>query len=343
MTVMGGTSGENGGSVSGGSLAGGSATGGSATAGSTGTGGRDAAVDAERAPDLASSDDAPGDGGTDADTDAGAEGDSDVTSVCRGILVDNNGPPETYPVIYQEPANALDQFEAEKARLLSTYGLPESAYSITATPITRVAQMQGDGSTWLRPASGPVDEGNTVSITEDFLSDWGKLFGYAGILATTSAPFAPYCFSNFCRVDFTQDYCGLSLYSRESDYNGTATVLLQSQVGGVYRIVDGLVPMRPVPRNVLVTEKQVISAIVGKIFTYECATGESTIVVSDQAVFTVPSTQVVYIRTSPTIAAALEYRLAIPVHVTAGGMPWTVYVDGIDGSFLEAVAGFICD
>jgi hypothetical protein len=39
----------------------------------------------------------------------------------------------------------------------------------------------------------------------------------------------------------------------------------------------------------------------------------------------------------------LEYRLSIPVFVMTGGMPWTVYVDGIDGSFIEGIAGFICD
>jgi hypothetical protein len=38
----------------------------------------------------------------------------------------------------------------------------------------------------------------------------------------------------------------------------------------------------------------------------------------------------------------LEYRLAIPVEVTTGGSSWTAYVDAIDGSFLEAVANFIC-
>lgn len=342
-TIGGGTSGGKGGSGSGGSAAGGSAV-----AGSTGTvsaGGRDAGSDAPLLPDSGSSGDAAAEGGSEvkADADAGGEGDSDVTPVCKGILFDNNGPPAIYPVIYREPADALDTFEAEKARLLSTYGLAESSYSITATPITRVAQIQGGTSTWLQLAGGRVDANNAVPVTEAFLSDWGKLFGYEGILAAPQAPFAPYCFSNFCRVDFTQDYCGLSLFSREFAYNGTATVLIQSQVGGVYSVVAGFVPMQPLPRNILVTEEQVKSAIVGQKFTYSCATGLRTVEVSDQDAFTIPNTQIVHIRTSPTIAAALEYRLSIPVFVMTGGMPWTVYVDGIDGSFIEGVASFICD
>ena len=43
---------------------------------------------------------------------------------------------------------------------------------------------------------------------------------------------------------------------------------------------------------------------------------------------------------------ALEYRLAVGVVVMAGGsmgLPWTIYVDGLDGTLLENVAGFICD
>jgi hypothetical protein len=39
----------------------------------------------------------------------------------------------------------------------------------------------------------------------------------------------------------------------------------------------------------------------------------------------------------------VEYRLAIPVKVTSEGTSWTVYVNGIDGTFLEAEANFICD
>ena len=100
--------------------------------------------------------------------------------------------------------------------------------------------------------------------------------------------------------------------------------------------------MIPMPRNVLVTQKEIISAIVGQKFTYDCgSTGLYTVEVSDTDTFIIPGPSV-YVRTSPTVASALEYRLAIPVTVTAKGTSWTVYVDAIDGSYIAGVANFIC-
>ncbi len=54
----------------------------------------------------------------------------------------------------------------------------------------------------------------------------------------------------------------------------------------------------------------------------------------------------VLVRKSATVANALEYRLAVGVVVAMGSnspLAWTIYVDGLDGTVLDSVAGFICD
>jgi hypothetical protein len=314
-TIVGGTSGGNGGSVAGGSATAGSATGGSAAAGSTGTvppGNPDAGVDAAIVPDSGPFGDAAEDRATqaDADADAGGEGDGGHILSCEEILFDNPAPPDNYPVLYRVAANTPDPLAAEKAQLIST-------------PL----------------AGAPFDKSNTGPAAEAFLSKWEKLYGYDGSLTTTGQA---YCIAPFCDVGFTQNYCGLSIRSPELAYGGTWSIFIYSQTGKVYRITSGLVHMIPMPRNVLVTQKEIISAIVGQKFTVDCATGPSTVEVSNQDTFVNPPNPSVYVRASPTVPTALEYRLAIPVEVTTGGSQWTAYVDAIDGSFLEAVANFIC-
>ena len=312
-TSVGGTSGGNGGLVAGGSLAGGSATGGSAAAGSTGTvppGNPDAGVDAAVVPDSGPSGDAAGDGGVDADADAGGEEDGGHILSCAEILLDNPGPPDNYPVLYRVVANTPDPLAAEKAQLIST-------------PL----------------AGSPFDKSNTGPAAEAFLSNWEKLYGYQGSLTTAGQT---YCIAMFCDVGFTQDYCGLSIRSPELAYGGTWSISIYSQTGKVYRITSGLVHMIPMPRNVLVTQKEIISAIVGKKFTYDCgSTGLYTVEISDTDTFLIPGPSV-YVRTSPTVASALEYRLVFPVTVTAKGTSWTVSVDAIDGSYIAGTANFIC-
>jgi hypothetical protein len=307
-TSVGGTSGGNGGLV-----AGGSATGGSAAAGSTGTvppGNPDAGVDAAVVPDSGPSGDAAGDGGVDADADAGGEEDGGHILSCAEILLDNPGPPDNYPVLYRVVANTPDPLAAEKAQLIST-------------PL----------------AGSPFDKSSTGPAAEAFLSNWEKLYGYQGSLTTAGQT---YCIAMFCDVGFTQDYCGLSIRSPELAYGGTWSISIYSQTGKVYRITSGLVHMIPMPRNVLVTQKEIISAIVGKKFTYDCgSTGLYTVEISDTDTFLIPGPSV-YVRTSPTVASALEYRLVFPVTVTAKGTSWTVYVDAIDGSYIAGTANFIC-
>ena len=307
--IVGGASAGNGGSV-----AGGSATGGSAAAGSTGTGGRDAAADAETTPDSASLPDAAGAGDTQAQAgaDAGGEGAGALALSCEELLFDNQGPPDNYPVIYQETPTTPDPFADEKTRLSST-------------PL----------------AGGPFDDNNTLPAVEAFLSKWETLYGYQGI-QTTAGPVS--CgVGPLCVVRFTQNYCGLSIYSSEAASRGTWWMDFYSQTGKVLQVISGLVHMIPMPRNVLVTRAQIISAIAGKKFTYDCGapTGSYTVEISDQDQFSIPSPSI-YVQTSPTVPSALEYRLAIPVKVTVKGDSWTVYVDAIDGSFLKEFANFIC-
>jgi hypothetical protein len=104
-------------------------------------------------------------------------------------------------------------------------------------------------------------------------------------------------------------------------------------------------PQVPIPRNVLLSEAQLKQAIVGLTLSYACPEGQRSVQVSEQDGFIVPDAPAVLVRKSPTIGDALEYRLAVPVVVEiggSGGMPWTVYVDGLDGTVLENVAGFVC-
>jgi hypothetical protein len=254
--------------------------------------------------------DAVADGGTpsQADADGGGNGDRKLIPSCEEILFDNTGPPASYPVIYRGAAAATDA------------GV--------------------DGGLLSGPVAGaPFNQDNTVPAVEAYLADWEKVNGYDGIL-TTAGPAS--CFSMLCSVRFTQNYCGLSIYSPQSTYRGTWSIIIYSQTGSVYRVTSGLVYMMPMPRNVLLTQQQIINAIVGQKLTVDCATGPSTVQVSNQDAFVIPPDPSVYVRSSPTVQTALEYRLAIPVEVTTGGSSWTAYVDAIDGSFLEAVANFIC-
>ncbi len=314
-TIVAGTSGGNGGSVAGGSATAGSATGGSAGAGSTGTvppGNPDAGLDAAIVLDSGPVADAAGDGGANADADAGGEGDSGHILSCEEILLDNPGPPDNYPVLYQVAASTPDPLAAEKAQLIST-------------PL----------------AGGPFNDNNTLPAVEPFLSKWETLYGYQGI-QTTAGPVS--CgVGPLCIVRFTQNYCGLSIYSSEAASRGTWRMDFYSQTGKVLQVISGLVHMIPMPRNVLVTQTQIISAIAGKKFTYDCGapTGSYTVEISDQDQFSIPGPGI-YVQTSPTVPSALEYRLAIPVKVTAKGDSWTVYVDAIDGSYIAGVANFIC-
>lgn len=60
---------------------------------------------------------------------------------------------------------------------------------------------------------------------------------------------------------------------------------------------------------------------------------------------TMPKRPTVVVRKSATQADTLEYRLAVAVLVEVGGtggMPWTVHVDGLDGTVLASVASFAC-
>ena len=303
-----------GGASGGAGAMGGSATGGSAIAGSTGTvpGGPDAGADVAMTPDSNRSGDAPADSSTESnpDADAGGKEDGDITLFCDEMLFDNSFPPPTYPVIYRPPVTTPDPLAVEKAQLLST-------------PLV----------------GSPFNQDNTVPAVEAFLSSWERLYGYEGIQTTARSAF---CFNKICSVDFTQNYCGLSLHSPNQTYNGSWMIVIYSPEGTVESVSSELVHMVPIPRNVLVTQKQVISAIVGRTFTYECASDSPSVTISDQDSFVIPGPSV-YVQTSPTVASAVEYRLAIPVKVTSKGTSWTVYVDGIDGTFLEADANFICD
>jgi hypothetical protein len=104
--------------------------------------------------------------------------------------------------------------------------------------------------------------------------------------------------------------------------------------------------MIPIPANVLLSEEKLKQATIGLTLKYSCASGERTVQVSQDDSFTLPAGPSVHVRTSPTEVSTLEYRLAVPILVEIGGsngMPWVIYVDGIDGTVVEALAGFNCD
>jgi hypothetical protein len=309
-------------------------------------------LDVERLLDSAGSEAGSIDGGSIADAgkdvvtlvDVAVKTDSKVDSnqspFCQGVFIDNNGRPDIYPIIYREEESVKAQFNTEKARLISTYGLTESDYDITATPITWAASIEKYGSGEVT-VPGPIDKNNTLEIAKNFLSEWDVFFKYKGILTTSDQP---YCFNKFCKVILTQDYCGLPLYSDENDYSGKTWVFLYfTPIEAVSSITSYFVPMVPMPRNVLLTDEEAKQAVVGRTFTYACATGERTAQVTSKDQITVPSTQTIYVRKSSTVAAALEYRLAIPTTVDINSLSWIVYVDGIDGTVIDDVAEFICD
>jgi len=260
--------------------------------------------------------------------------------LCQGIFIDNSGPPKDYPVVYREEASANTAFESEKARLISTFHLAASDYTITAAPITWAASIEKQGAGDVT-VSGPIDESTTTAVVTGFLSEWDGFFKYAGILTSHDDP---YCFNKFCQVTLSQDYCGLPLHSSESTYDGSTSAFLYfTPIQAVYRIFSHFVPMLPVPRNVVLSDEQVKQAVIGRTFTYACKDGQHSSTVTSKDQLTVQSSRAMDVRTSPTVAAALEYRLVIPTLAQIGSLAWVVYVDGIDGTVVDDVAGFICD
>jgi hypothetical protein len=308
---MGGVSGTGGPTGAGG--AGAASAGGGGANATGGAGSPDAGQDANIS-ETGLLDDAATDGGGPSRADAEAGEDGNLLPSCEGIWFGNTSPPANYPVIYRATASATDA--GLDAGLLAS--------PVPSGPV----------------AGAPFNQDNTVPAVEAYLADWERLNGYEGISTTAGSAS---CFSTICNASFTQSYCGLSIYSPQLATRGTWSITLYSQTGNVYRVTSGLVHMIPMPRNVLVTQQQIINAIVGQKFTYDCGGGSNpVVVVSSQDTFVIPPSPKVYVRPSPAVQSALEYRLAIPVQVTTGGSPWTVYVDAIDGSFLETVANFIC-
>jgi hypothetical protein len=151
------------------------------------------------------------------------------------------------------------------------------------------------------------------------------------------------CDSKLCLVTLAQDYCGLKVSSQEQIYRGDAYVDMYPKDGCVWQAVSHFVPMVQVPRNMLLSEAQIKQAIVGLTLKYACATGERTVQVSAEDTFFMPDAPSVFVSQSQTQPGIeLEYRMALPVVVDTG-LPWTIYVDGMDGTVLRSVAGFICD
>ncbi len=136
------------------------------------------------------------------------------------------------------------------------------------------------------------------------------------------------------------------MLSREQSYRGDLKFDTYLKDGCLWRAISHFVPLVPIPRNVLLSEAKLRQAIVGLTLTYTCATGERSVEVTEQDTFTMPDSPTVHVRPSSTVANALEYRLAVGVVVAIGGnspLVWTIYVDGLDGTVLESMAGFLCD
>ena len=268
--------------------------------------------------------------------------DSSLSPYCQSILLDNTFMPPTYPVLYPEPASAAETFATRSAALLSGYGLDDADYTFEPMPISWTATIeQGMGPCTLM-LGGPLTKETSLATAQSFLSRWGDLFQYKDN-GKERVPTS--CDSKFCMVRLAQDYCGLSVFSKDQSYRGDVYVDMYAQDGCLWRAISHFVPMVQIPRNVLLSEAQLKQAIVGLTLTYACPEGQRSVQVSEKDSFTMLDSPAVVVRKSPTISNTLEYRLAVPVLVEiggSGGLPWTVYVDGIDGTVLESVAGFNC-
>jgi hypothetical protein len=275
-----------------------------------------------------------------ADTKPGV--DSSLSSYCQSILLDNTFMPPTYPVLYPEPANAAETFATRSAALLSAYSLADADYTFKTVPVSWTATIeQGMGPCTLL-LGGPLTKETSLATAQSFLSRWSDLFQYRDT-GKESVPTS--CDSKFCMVRLAQDYCGLSVFSKDQNYHGDVYVDIYAKDGCLWRAISHFVPMVPIPRNVLLSEAKLKQAIVGLTLTYACPEGQRSVQVSENDTFIMPDAPKVVVRKSPTIGNTLEYRLAVPVVVEIGGsegLPWTVYVDGLDGTVLENVAGIIC-
>jgi hypothetical protein len=261
---------------------------------------------------------------------------------CQDILLDNSGVMQTYPGHYTAAEDAVAEYEAEEARLLSTYGLSDSDYSFLTDGITPSLELRHNSpGEWLPISETPADASLTAPLITSFLSQWPVIFHAEGLL--TDEGTGGCSAAAGCRYEFTQDYCGLRVASPNAMYGGTVRVDLDSEVGGVLRIFSQLVPMVPLPRNALVTEQAMVDSIVGAALSWSCADGIHTSVVSAEDPLSFPDAPTVYVRPSPLEPEVLEYRLAVGVGVTADSGTWTAWVDALDGSLLDIFAEFICD
>ncbi len=268
--------------------------------------------------------------------------DGTVAVGCQGILLDNTFTPPTYPVLYRAPDNAAERFAARSAELRSAHAIDHTSYTFEGMPVSWAATVErGTGSCTLM-LGGALTKENVLATVRTFLSRWGDLFQYKDN-ATEARPAS--CDSKFCMVRLAQDYCGLPVYSAEQSYAGDLSVDAYSKDGCLWRAISHFVPMIPIPGNVLLSDEKLKQAILGLTLTYGCGTGPSTVEVSQTDSFTMPERPTVLVRKSATQADTLEYRLAVSVLVEvggAGGMPWIVYVDGLDGTVLASVASFAC-
>jgi hypothetical protein len=267
--------------------------------------------------------------------------DSDLTPFCQGILLDSR--PDTYPVLYREPASAEELFATRTGALLSAYGLDDADYTFEPAPITWATTVkQGMGPCTLA-LGGTVTKETVTAMAQSFLTKWGDIFQYQDNGKVDRV--GPSCFNKFCQARLQQDYCGLPVFSEEMSYRGAATFYVYASDGCLNEATSSFVPMVPMPRNVLLSEAEIERALLGLELSYSCPGGKRTVQVSEQDAFTMPDTPSVLVRKSATEANAVEYRLAVPVEVEIGGsmgLPWIIYVDGIDGTVLANVAEFIC-
>jgi hypothetical protein len=254
--------------------------------------------------------------------------------LCQGIFL--SGRPETYPVLYREAEDAKAKFESEKARLLTAFSLTESDYQFKTAPITWAADIQKFGGGAIS-VQGPVDKNTVTSLATAFFADWGAMFLAKDILTTTGGID---CYNKFCKVNFTQDYCGLQVTSPTLEYNGITPVsFYATPIEAVSSISSHFVPMLPIPGTVLMAHEQVRQSVVGISLSYSCPDGIRTIQVAEKDSIAIPSKPMVYIRKSPTIASALEYRLVLAVVVLES---FTVYVDAVEGVVIESRPDFNC-
>jgi hypothetical protein len=298
------------------------------------------------APDGSRSEATP-DGEVGKSTDAPADGDGkpgidgNLPASCQGILLDETFQPPTYPVLYREPADANATFTTRTSALLSTYGLGASDYTFDHMPVSWAATLQQGNGPCTLGLGEPISAATFLSTARSFLSKWGDLFQYKG---NDKEAVAASCAGNLCMVTLAQDYCGLPVRSRDVSYGGDLRVDAYIKDSCLWRTISHFVPMVPIPKNVLLSEAQLKHAVLGLTLTYSCKAGQQSVQVSAQDTFTMPATPTVFVRKSATIEDALEYRLAVGMVVTVeNALPWTLYVDGLDGTVIDSVAGFICD